>query len=673
MTRAAWAAIAAAIVALGLVLSAGAAGLAYGLLYAIAVLPGVQFGRAMLGRATIAGWLAGAALGYGGVQLSLWLPIFAGVPSTLALVTCWVIVSLLFLAGSRRSAPLVDLPPSELADLRALALVLLLVPMLMGPPYHNLGGADEEGTRYYRAYFTADFVWHTALASELGKYDTPPRNPYYASQEMHYYWTYFLLPAVAAAEAPRLFDVQPALKSNAVCTAALVLGLLFAFTRLAVPRASLAAAAVVLGVVASSAEGALVLSQVARGIRTLDSVRDINIDAVTAWPALTGWPRASLRVDDLPRGFWYNPQHSMACGLGLIALIVAASAGAAASLRTILFAGLALGLATCVNPFVGGVFAVIYGLAVAVDAARTQQWTAIARHACAAGPMLLALGWVALNGIVEGASGAVSFGLRGYARNQPISALLLSTGPILLPAVAGLWPSRGLPARPAWTAGGGLVLALLLMHFVVLSEASWVGFRTGQILLLMAPALVARSLFGVWRRSRLAAGGVCLLVMVAGAPTTAIDTFNAQDIENLRMGPGFPWTLSVSPAQQQAFAWVRAETPPDAIVQMEPILRGRAHWSLIPTFAERRMIAGLPISLLPMPEYQQQSLEVRRVYATPDAREAWLLCRELGIDYLYADRDDRAAYPAGLAKFDGGSGYFVRAYSASGVTIYAVR
>ena len=57
------------------------------------------------------------------------------------------------------------LPAWTRRTLRALLLVLLLVPALMGPPYRNLGRADETGNRYYRAYFTADFVWHSALAS----------------------------------------------------------------------------------------------------------------------------------------------------------------------------------------------------------------------------------------------------------------------------------------------------------------------------------------------------------------------------------------------------------------------------------------------------------------------------------------------------------------------------
>ena len=82
--------------------------------------------------------------------------------------------------------------------------MLVLVPVLMGPPYANLGRADAEGNRYYRAYFTADFLWHSALAFELGKFSLPPRNPYLTPRAMNYYWTYFLLPGDTAELVPPL-------------------------------------------------------------------------------------------------------------------------------------------------------------------------------------------------------------------------------------------------------------------------------------------------------------------------------------------------------------------------------------------------------------------------------------------------------------------------------------
>ena len=130
------------------------------------------------------------------------------------------------------------------------------------------------------------------------------------------------------------------------------------------------------------------------------------------------------------------------------------------------------------------------------------------------------------------------------------------------------------------------------------------------------------------------------LILAVGLPTTLVDTWNAQDISNQRQASEFRWTIVVTPAQQEAFRWIRANTPEDAIVQMEPMLRGREHWTLIPSFAGRRMAAGLPISLLPLPEYQERSERVRTLFATPNADEAAEIAHRLRLDYLYVDRDD---------------------------------
>jgi hypothetical protein len=660
-----WIAIAAAVFVTGLALSSGLTGVLYLPVYALAIGPGVLVGRRLVAPAA-AGSFVGAAIGYGAMQLALWAPIFLERPSRFAFLAAW----LLLIAASVLSAralrhPVLTLPIWSAADWRALALTLLLVPLVMTPPYRNLGAADENGTRWYRAYFTADFVWHAALAGELGRYHSPPRNPYLASQDVHYYWTYFLLPSVAAHEMPSLFDdIESVLKANAFLSAALLVGVFFLFVRVAVPSGGVAAAAVALGVLAASAEGTLVLQQLWRRGAPLRLVEDMNIDAIT------NWQFGGLRVDNVPRSLWYTPQHAFACALGLIAAIIAATAGARASTGAIWLAGVSLGLATCFNPLLGGVFSLIYGLAVLVDRPGRPVLPTVLRHAQAAIPVALALGWAALNEVAEGAGAAVTIGFSGFARRNTMTSLLLSAGPLLVPAIAGLWPWRGLPAQPMRVASIGVVLALLLMHLVTLSEASWVGFRAGQILLLMLPVLLARPLWGLSRHRPWPAVVLGGLILGAGLPTTVIDTYNAQDISNRRQGPGFHWTLPVTRAQQEAFAWVRANLPADATLQMEPMLRGREHWSLIPTFAQRRMMAGLPISLLPMREYETASAEVRRLYRATDSREAWQLAHGRGIQYLYVDGDDRSAYPEGVAKFH--PPYFERVFQNEEVEIFKV-
>jgi len=158
-----------------------------------------------------------------------------------------------------------------------------------------------------------------------------------------------------------------------------------------------------------------------------------------------------------------------------------------------------------------------------------------------------------------------------------------------------------------------------------------------------------------------------------GLPTTVIDGFNAQDIDNRNMGAGFPWTVRVSPDEQAAFDWIRRATPRDAVVQAEPTTRGRASWTHIPSFAQRRMAAGLPISLVAMPYREEAAKQVRSLYGTVDPKEAWAIARRLGIDYLYIDQVEREAFPPdSLAKFDAHPELFPPVFRNATVTIYAV-
>jgi hypothetical protein len=285
--------------------------------------------------------------------------------------------------------------------------------------------------------------------------------------------------------------------------------------------------------------------------------------------------------------------------------------------------------------------------------------------------VIAAVGWAAASRVVDGAGSALDVGFSGFSRNSPILTLMLSLGPVLLPSLVGVLRRKFDVARRAAAVGAaGIVVGLGLLYFVRVSEASWVGFRAGQILLVTIPVLLAGTLDGLSRRARSA---LVVLVLLLGLPTTVIDTWNAQDIWNRRPGPGFRWTLWTTPDQQEAFAWIRRSTPPEAIVQMEPMVRGREHWTLIPSFAGRRMTAGLPISLLPIPEYGERSAIVQQLFATAHVREASAIARRLRIDYLYVDQDDVAAYPAGTAKFEASPETFLEVFRNDTVRVYQVR
>ncbi|MEP6592445.1 MAG: hypothetical protein ABJC51_02065 [Acidobacteriota bacterium] len=650
----------------------GPAGWVYLVLYLLAVAPGIPLGIALFGRRHAAAWIGGALVGYGLTQIALWAVIAAKAASPLAFVAAWLMLAVASWAVARSvtracgGAPAAGMHAWSSADTRALLLVLLIVPALMGPPYRNIGRTDAAGNKYYRAYFTADFLWHTALASELGKFTLPPRNPYLAPRTMNYYWTYFLLPSTVAAAGP-LFaqDVQACLKTNAFLSALLMVGILFVLVRTAVASAGPAALAVILGILAASAEGLYALVDLLGRGRPLIALTDMNIDAITAWRY------GGLRIDNIPRSLWYTPQHTTSMALGLAGLVVAATAGASASLPAIAGAGIALGLATTMNPLLGGVCSIVYGITVSLDALHEPGgWKWLPRHLVAALPVAAAVVWGAASKVMEGAGSALDFGFAGFARNHPVLTLLLSIGPLLIPAVAGIWPLRSANRR-AWTIGtAGLVVGLLMLYLVRISDASWVGFRAGQVILVCLPVLLAPVL------GRLSGGfrlSLAALILAIGLPTTAIDAWNAQDIGNRRPGPGFRWTIWITPDQQAAFDWIRENTPATALVQMEPVIRGRDQWTLIPSFAGRRMAAGLPISLLPMPEYQERSDRVKAIFETPRPAEASEAARRLRIDYLYVDDTDAAAYPEGVRKFDGQPALFEPVFTSGAVRIYRVR
>lgn len=642
--------------------------IAYTLVYVAALAPGLPIGLRLFGASHAAGWVAGALIGYGLTQLALWAVIVLDLASAAAFVAAWLLLVILTTAIARAlpRETAISLPRWDAADTRALLLVLLLVPALMGPPYRNLGRADESGSRYYRAYFTADFVWHTALAFELGQFSLPPRNPYMTPRAMNYYWTYFLLPATVAEVAPGndFVRVQTFLKANAILSGLLMMSALFVLVRTATARAWAAAAAVALAVVAASAEGAYEIVALLREGRPMSALLDTNIDAVTAWRF------GGLRIDNVPRSLWYTPQHTTSIALGLVGLFVAATGGVSAPVRAIAGAGIALGLSTTMNPLLGGICSIVYGVCVLYDAAVQRAWQRIPVHVLAAVPVALAVGWGALSRVTEGAGGALDVGFHGFSRYSPIVTLLLSVGPILVPALPGVLGARMETWRPVVIAVSGILAGLFLLYFVRISEASWVGFRAGQLLLVSIPILLARTLERLAKR---AAAALAVVILIVGLPTTAIDTWNAQDIWNRRPGPGFRWTLWVTPAQQEAFGWIRENTPQDAVVQMEPTLRAREHWTLIPTFAGRRMAAGLPISLLPLPEYEERSSMVRTLFATANAAEASTIAYKLRIDYLYVDLEDVAAYGEGVAKFADNPDHFERVFANSEVRIYRIR
>ena len=647
---------------------AGPWALAYIALYILATVPGWPLGRALFGRHPAA-WVSGAVLGFALTCIAFWAVLALHIPSVATFVLAWALTSAAIWWLIRRKAePLVPLPPWNHAEARTLVLLLLIVPAVFVFPYKNLGAQDAQGNRFYRAYFTADFIWHTALTAELMKYDMPPINPYLGDRTIQYYWTYFLVPAVIAQEGPApLNDVELVLKVNALASGVLFLAALILATWSASRSASGTAIAIVLGVLAVSAEGLYMAWVLIDRGRSLTFLKYYNIDAITAW-RFNG-----LRIDSLVRSMWYNPQHSMSVALGLLAMPVAGAVGVGAPLGAISLAGLALALATTFNPLIGGLFSLMYGAVIVADAFRARQLRALMRHAIAATVVVAAVAWCITNDMVEGAANVVIYGFGGLARNHPIATIALSLGPLLVPSLAAFWHSNRLP-RHVWPSVAGMILGLLVFYLVRISrDAAYMGFRAGQLLQVVLPSLSAVCFARLAQRSRAMAAVAATLLIAIGLPTTLIDVFNAQDIGNREMGPGFKWTVTLTSEEQEAYGWLRTRTSPKAIVAMDPFAHGRETWSQLPTFAWRRMAGGKPISLMAVPDYEIRSRLTETIYANGSPEAAARTARDLGISYLFVGPDEERVHPPQtLAKFDRRPDLFRLVFSNSRARIYEI-
>jgi hypothetical protein len=651
--------------------AAGAAGFLYATLFGLALAPGLPVGWRLFGRRHGGGWIAGAALGYFLTTIALWAAAAMNAPGVVGFTAAWIAAVAVGYAASRMltgpSASALRTPWTR-RDTTALLLVLLLVPALAGRPFARLGERDTEGNRYYRAYFTADFVWHMAVTAELDKFSAPPRNMFMPNRPLNYYWAYFVLPAsVSGSTAGMLSSVERNLKINALGTALLLVASMFLLAWIVVPNGPAVAAAVLLAIVASSAEGFYEITRLVARSSPLSALRDVNIDAIS------NWRFGGLRIDGIPRCFWWVPQHSMSYVMGLSALSVLSAVGAEASLSVCLAQGLLLAGCVAFNPFVGALFAAIWGFAIVIDAWRHSAGVlSVLRTSLAAIPVALALIWCVTTQMVGGAPSVVQFGLLGNAAHRPLWNLVLSLGPALAPAIVGAFALRRHSAsRRAVPALVLIVVSLLVMHLVRLSvDDSWVGFRAGQMLLIALPVCTAAAFTFPGIASKLA-GSVALLALIAGLPTTLVDVYNAQDITNRSEGPGFRWTEVLDVEHQDALTWLRRATRPTDVVQLDPTSRGSTTWTIIPSFGERRMAASLPRTLVDVPEYHERSAKVHDLFATSDPKRAWDIAHALRIDYVYVDAVERSAYPDGVKKFDG-SPLFAQAFQNGEVTIYKV-
>jgi hypothetical protein len=637
-------------------------------------LPGVVLARCLYGQqpgSWAAGLLAGPPWGYvlsSLVLLALWA---TGLRSFHWLMLAPVPVMLAALPARRLASTLV-VPRLDRRDAAALSFVFLAVPAILGRPYSQVGINLPEG-RAYRAYFTADFVWEMAVVGEVAKGDMPPRNPYYLDDALHYYWLMHLLPAAEHRALGRRLTIEQLLLVNAFWAGLTFAGFFYYFVRHFVERPWAAGAACVGVMFCSSFEGAEQIWSLWRRGAPLEALRYVNIDAITRWDY------QSLPVDGLHRLLLYQPQHQLGYVLGFSALLILMHARDRSRWGLLFLAGLFLAMSMLMSSFAAVMLAVVVAAYELCCLVAARQWKAFVPCAlAAAAPMAAALAVIRSLGYIDGDTPLLFFGVNAMATRSWPAAIFLSFGPVLLVACGGLVTAAGRRAlRRFFTVG--LMLAICTVFYFLVDvpdhQHVYVGWHVGKVAFVALTPLCAYALQEWWtmrdrrRTTLLAAAGV---VALAALPTVLIDLYNTQDVTNRAEGPGFRWTVLLSPGEVQGLSWISEHTYARARVQVEPAVRGRDTWAFVPAFAERRMSAGLPISMIPLAKYEEASEEIRQLYQSTSAAQAHDLSVRHCIDYLVIGKPEREAYPRLQPLIDASSGLFSSAFNNDALAVYLV-
>jgi hypothetical protein len=647
---------------------AGPAALAFGLLsQLIFLLPGVLIVRAI---APGGGWLAPLAFGplvgqaLGSFVLTLlWV---AGGRGPWLIIVAPILVALL-VWPARRLAGRWRLPFTESSDALALLVLLLLVPLVVGLPFSHVGEISADG-QDYRAYFTADYAWRRAVVSELAKGDVLPINPYFKGDPLHYYWMPHVLSAVQYRSGVATLDELLLIRSVAID--AVLIAFLYGMVRTFGVRPWAAAGGVAFVVLSSSFEGLYALYDFARNNAPLSAVKSLNIDAVSRW-YFQGIP-----IDGLQRLLFYQPHHVVGYGIGLIGLIAIARRIRPVDATAFAIAGLCLGLSIAISSFAGLMLTASAAIFEGVSVLRRLDWRRAFVHAGAAAvPLAVATGVVLALRYVDNSGSVVELAVNPVALHDFWWVTLLSFGPVMVlcaAAVPFLWRQpRGLGIFAAL--GGSCVIFYFFIN-VRDHQDVYVGWRVGHFLFMAATVVIGvlfERLHTLPREFGSFAWIGVVVVLMAGLPTTAIDIYNTQDITNFSQAAAGRWTLRLTPDDLQVFDWLKHNTEPSAIVQVDPAPRDPEHWAYLPAFGERRMAAGLPISMVPLAKYQRASAEIRTIY-DEEPLSAYEHAVRAGINYVIVGPPERAGHDGVEQRFDSIPELMPRVFRNNTISIYQV-
>ncbi|HEX2445762.1 MAG TPA: hypothetical protein VHJ77_17590 [Vicinamibacterales bacterium] len=558
-------------------------------------------------------------------------------------------------------------------DIAAVLLVLCFVPVIVGRPFSQVGRQLAEGTAY-RAYFTADFIWARTVVVELAKAERPPQNMFLRGDPLNYYWLSHLLSAMEYRWNASALTVDRILLVNALGLGLVFVAFLYGFIRHFANSPPAAAVGCAFALAFASLEATWFLRRLWQQGQPLDIILSYNVDGISRWVL------GSVVVDGLHRLLLYQvTHHAVAYGAALSALVAVVASPDPARPGVAWLTGLLLGGALLFSSFSALMIGVAVGGCYVARLIASRQGRRLPGVSIrAAIPIAGAVGISIALHYVDAGGGLVRFGLNQVAARNASRVVPLSFGVLLPAGLLGI--AVGVATRHWRTLALALLAAVCFTFYFFVNVLdhldTYVAFRSGHVIIITFGTLLAVFAEWIWTRSRptrVAAAACALVAAALATPTALFDIINCQDVFNRKPGPGFRWTVILSPGEVEGMTWIREHTRPDAIVQVEPFARGRDTWSYVTAFGERRMAAGLPISMVPLAKYERASERIREIYRATEPGDAYLMAGRERIDYLVIGPPERRSYPAFQPTIESRPDLFVRVFGNGDLSIYRIR
>jgi len=656
------------------------------------------------------------------------------VPTMLAAALSGALLCLL--AGQWAGHPLSTFQDDDpMATRSGITIGLILVLAVVAGPLLNVG--REVGESYaYAPHFNRDFFRNVALGAALSKGEIPPANPYFKGEVLHYYWFQMVFPALVYRLSGRRVPLE-----DIFLLSTLLINVTFVFTLVHLLRRfvkRIPALITVLGL-------ALVAESYQAPFKVVLSLQPTHWALEGTWMGAIMLPPVgyffqhllylphhfaalvalliviSLLVEQVPQG---RVRRAVAAALILVfssgfsffisafGFVWAASYLALEAIRDVVgLAGEGGGPSPRPSPWEGeGGGPSPQPSPLQGEGARPSPRPSPFQGE-GEGPSPKPSPWegkggrssfvaLIISGVIIGIAGLVTYGLLTVLEMLPGEAnawrinvnkfhlaapihFLVMLGPMFVLGLAGLVMSmrdRKMRSRsfgPVWL----LLSALLIIMFVVtVNVPSWeISQKLGVVLRVAALALSGLFLDHMINPRQRRIAWLALLLFCA----SAIPNLLAYEYVHLNIRDSNLLTY-VGASEKKAAAWIRQQTPLDAVVQswpegqasVRPYYReGGDAYSLIPVFGERQTAVGDPQFAhyyVPHSKYQEvdaRAAEISQLYEEPDRLDVAGVLEKYGIDYLYWGISEKRCCLESLSWYEE-SPLFEKVYDQDGVSIF---